>query len=422
MTNLPKYSIEMHVISGLMWGGLKTFLRYGIGVSEDYFLDKRCKRIFSTMKKFAEKQKEFDPVIVSAEFMGDGIISGKFLDELITLETGDWEVKGHLKGLMDAVFKNRFRNIVLKEMKDEPVDEVISTIQENINRYYHSRFSDWSLPKALRDTLEFVEMKMKGDIEFDFGLNTLNESLCGLFRKEMTIIAGRTSQGKSALAAFISNHLINKNKRVLYIDLETGEGPMLERFLSLRSGVTGFNIHRGRISEYELRLVAEEAARLERLPLVINDNAGITIGDIYDNAISVKADIVVVDYLQLLAGEDTVEALNRVTLGLHNMAKALNIPVIAISQLNRGVDHRENHVPTISDIRGCGGIEEKADNILMMYWPYKYDPEKPRNITKLVIGKQRHGPVGLRSLYWEPETFKFGDMTPEQEEYYGEDE
>lgn len=422
MEKTPVLSLEMSVIAGLLNAGLDKFLRYGIGISEEFFLDKRCRKVFSVMKKFAEKSKQFNPMIVSLEFVGDDSVGDRFWEAIMTADVAEWEIKGHLRGLLDTVFRNRLRTIVLKDMREETFDETILKIQEHIDRYHHSTFSDWSLSAALKRTLDFIELKMKGEVEFQFGLQTLNDTLCGLFRKEMTLIAGRTSHGKSAMAAFIANHLINCRKTVLYIDLESGEIPMLERFLSLRSGVVGFTIHNGRLSGEDLTKVAKEAAKLEKLPLYINDAASPTLGDIYDNALSVKADVVIVDYIQLLAGEDSIEALGKAALGLHHLAKNLNIPVIVISQLNRQPDHREGHIPALRDIRGYGGIEERSDNVLLMHWPFKYDPEnKPKNVTKVVIAKQKHGPIGTKSLFWEPETFKFGDMTAEQEEYYDND-
>ena len=412
------HKIEEHIISGFISGGLKAFATHGLSVNEGSFSDNRCKKLFTRIKALSAKNRFFDLVVLSEEFRGDDDITPEYLVELSGLETFSFELPSMLQSHLDQLFKQNLRKMV-GGFKDKIPEDIITELQATIWGYHSGRNFDWNLGDKLRETLEWIEEKGKGVIEYPFGLTAVDNLLGGLFRKELTVLAARPSCGKTSLAINLANNLINEGKKVLYIDLESGELSLLERFLSYRTRISGHRIHRGEVAQSEIQKLTKAASEMNKLPLVINDQSGMTVGEINNQALCIGAECVIVDYLNLVGGGDPtneVDRLGEITLGLHHMAKNLNIPVVLLAQLNRGVDHREDHRPRMSDLRGSGKIEEPADNILFLYWAYKYDSEKLENVNELIVGKQRNGPIGAEQLSWQASHFAFGDLFKGEED------
>jgi len=409
------HSIEEHIISGFINGGLKVFASHGLSVNESSFSDARCAKIFTRIKALASKNRFFDLVVLNEEFKGDSLIDTAYLMEVGLLETYSFELPSMLQSHLDQLFKANVRKCITK-FKDKAPEDIIIDLQSLIWGYHSGRTFDWNLGGKLRETLEWVEEKMKGEIEFPYGLRDVDNLLGGLFRKELTIIAARPSSGKTSFAMGLANNLINMvpaEKKVLYVDLESGELSLLERFMSLRTKISGHRIHRGEITKTELAKLTCCAARMEKKPLVINDQSGMTIGEINNQALGMGADCIIIDYLNLVGGGgdgEEVTRLGNITQAAHHMAKSLNIPVVMLAQLNRGVDHREDHRPRMSDLRGSGKIEEHADNVLFLYWAHKYDSEELEHVNTLIVGKQRNGPIGSADLAWDASHFAFGDL------------
>jgi len=413
------HKIEEHIISGFISGGLKTFATHGLSVNEKSFSDKRCEKMFTRIKALASKNRHFDLVVLSEEFKGDEDITPEYLLELSGLETFSFELPSMLQSHLDQLFKENLRRMVGK-FRDKLPEDIITELQATIWGYHSGRNFDWSLGDKLRETIDWIEEKMNGEIEYPFGLKAVDNLLGGLFRKELTVLAGRPSSGKTSFSINLANNLINIGKKVLYIDLESGELSLLERFLSYRTKISGHRIHRGEVAQSEIQKLIKAAAVMDKLPLVINDQSGMTVGEINNQALCIGAECVIVDYLNLVGGGDPtneVDRLGEITLGLHHMAKNLNIPVVLLAQLNRGVDHREDHRPRMSDLRGSGKIEEPADNILFLYWAHKYDSEELEHVNELIVGKQRNGPIGSEQLAWQASHFAFDNLFKGEDEY-----
>ena len=413
------HKIEEHIISGFINGGLKVFSTHGLSVNEKSFSDSRCEKIFSRIKALASKNRHFDLVVMASEFKGDADITPDYLMELAGLETFSFELPSMLQSHLDQLFKENLRRMV-GSFRDKIPEDIITELQATIWGYHSGRNFDWNLGDKLRETIDWVEEKMNGEIEYPYGLTAVDNLLGGLFRKELTVLAGRPSSGKTSFALNLANHLINIEKKVLYIDLESGELSLLERFLSYRTKISGHRIHRGEVAQSEIKKLVDAAAVMDKLPLVINDQSGLTVGEINNQALCIGAECVIVDYLNLVGGGDPtseVDRLGEITLGLHHMAKNLNIPVVLLAQLNRGVDHREDHRPRMSDLRGSGKIEEPADNILFLYWAHKYDSEELEHVNELIVGKQRNGPIGSEQLAWQASHFAFDDLIQGEDEY-----
>jgi replicative DNA helicase len=283
------------------------------------------------------------------------------------------------------------------------------------------------------------------------GLRDLDRKLGGLHDSDLLILAGRPSMGKTALATNIAvnaakafvpekgpdgTYKAKEGARVGFFSLEMSSDQLASRILAEFSSVASDKIRRGDINEQDFVEIYDAAGKLEQLPLYIDDTGGLTIAQVAARARRLKRmhglDLLVIDYLQLLAGskkssENRVQELTEITTGLKALAKELSVPIIALSQLSRQVESREDKRPQLSDLRESGSIEQDADVVMFVYREeYYLGRTEPREgtaehlewqekmdgvmgLAEVIIGKQRHGPIGTVKLSFQPELTRFGD-------------
>ncbi|ADJ23527.1 replicative DNA helicase [Hyphomicrobium denitrificans ATCC 51888] len=285
------------------------------------------------------------------------------------------------------------------------------------------------------------------------GLSDLDNKLGGLQRSDLIILAGRPSMGKTALATNIAYNVAKAHRAgqrsdgtaetldggiVGFFSLEMSSEQLATRILAEQAEISSEKIRRGMINEEEFRKLADVANEMSRIPLYIDQTGGITIAQLSARARKLKRqhglDLLVVDYLQLLAGSKASSSANRVqeiteiTTGLKALAKELAVPIIALSQLSRQVEQREDKRPQLSDLRESGSIEQDADVVMFVFReeyyiertkPAEGTPEFADWMTKMsaasgkaevIIGKQRHGPVGTVELSFEGQFTRFGNL------------
>ncbi|HXE02608.1 MAG TPA: replicative DNA helicase [Hyphomicrobium sp.] len=284
------------------------------------------------------------------------------------------------------------------------------------------------------------------------GLADLDNKLGGLQRSDLIILAGRPSMGKTALATNIAYNVAKayRGERradgsmetvdggiVGFFSLEMSSEQLATRILSEQTEIGSEKIRRGMIEEAEFRKLSEVASEMSRIPLFIDQTGGITIAQLSARARKLKRqhglDMLVVDYLQLLSGsksrsDNRVQEITEITTGLKALAKELNVPVMALSQLSRQVENREDKRPQLSDLRESGSIEQDADVVMFVFReeyyiertkPAEGTPEFADWMTKMsqasgkaevIIGKQRHGPVGTVELSFEGQFTRFGNL------------
>ena len=285
------------------------------------------------------------------------------------------------------------------------------------------------------------------------GLDALNTKLGGLHRSDLVILAGRPAMGKTALAtniAFSAAQRLMKDKDfgtaptesagagVAFFSLEMSADQLATRILAEQSNLSSEALRMGKISQSEFRNLARAAAELENLPLYIDDTPGLTIAALRTRARRLKRQrgigLIVVDYLQLLQGssktssENRVQEISEITRGLKTLAKELNVPVLALSQLSRAVEQREDKRPLLSDLRESGTIEQDSDIVMFVYREeYYHASKKPEDGSEkfqawlekahriegraeVVIAKQRHGATGIVPLMFHKMTTKFSDL------------
>ena len=297
------------------------------------------------------------------------------------------------------------------------------------------------------------------------GLETLNAKTGGLHHSDLVILAGRPGMGKTALATNIAFNAAQRFVRdtvedglapeksagagVAFFSLEMSADQLATRILAEQSGISSENLRMGKISQQDFRNLARAAGDLESLPLYIDDTPGLTIAALRTRARRLKRQrgvgMIVVDYLQLLQGtgksndSNRVQEISEISRGLKTLAKELNVPVLALSQLSRAVEQREDKRPQLSDLRESGSIEQDADIVLFVYREEYYvasrEPKRPMDgddakifeayeqwqrdmervyqLSELIIGKQRHGATGKVKLKFEAKITRFSDHIDE---------
>jgi replicative DNA helicase len=284
------------------------------------------------------------------------------------------------------------------------------------------------------------------------GLRDLDQRLGGLQASDLVIIAGRPGMGKTALATNIAFNIAKAYRAekaedgsmrtanggvVGFFSLEMSAEQLATRIVAEQSGISSYKIRQGKISEQEFYRLSDVAADIERMPLHIDQTGGISIAQLVARARRLKRqrglDMLVVDYLQLLSGsakkgENRVQELTEITTSLKALAKELNVPVVALSQLSRQVESRDDKRPQLSDLRESGSIEQDADVVMFVFreeyylknrepkpgteehFKWQAEMESAHGKAEVIIGKQRHGPTGTVQLQFDAEVTRFGDL------------
>ena len=275
------------------------------------------------------------------------------------------------------------------------------------------------------------------------GLEGINSKVGGLHKSDLVILAGRPGMGKTSLATNIAFAAAQRFSRdiedgiepaksagapVAFFSLEMSADQLATRILAEESGISSENLRMGKISQQEFRQLARAAAELESLPLYIDDTPGLTIAALRTRARRLKRQkgigCVVVDYLQLLQGtgrsgnDNRVQEISEISRGLKQLAKELELPVLALSQLSRAVEQREDKRPQLSDLRESGAIEQDADVVLFIYRDEVYNKQtEDRGIAEIICAKQRNGPTDTVRLRFIRELTKFENLAVDETSY-----
>ena len=300
--------------------------------------------------------------------------------------------------------------------------------------------------QALDQTIEMATNAMQSDqgiVGVPTGLTDLDEKLGGLHKSDLIILAGRPSMGKTALATNIaynaSKHILKREEKssVAFFSLEMSSEQLSTRILSEQAKIKSDDIRRGKVTEEEINRYIETSRNIYNLPLYIDETPAITIASLSNRSRRIKRlfglSLIVVDYIQLMRSssiknEGRVQEISEITQGLKALAKELSVPVVALSQLSRAVEQRDEKKPLLSDLRESGSIEQDADVVMFVFREaYYLQSKEPRpatvehaewqakmnevsHLAEIIIGKQRHGPTGNVMLEFEAMFTKFKDI------------
>ena len=310
-------------------------------------------------------------------------------------------------------FSGNFENL---ETYFEKAESEIFKIS-NLNNQENNLMSSSELVKLSLEKLEQLYTAKSEFTGIPTGFYDLDKMTSGLQPGELSILAARPSMGKTALSLNIASHIaFTEKKTIAYFSVEMPKESMMMRILGIESGVNLNNIRNGHLDNNTWPAVIQASAKVSESKLFIDDTSGISPFEIRSKARKLKSskdglDLIVIDYLQLMGMKQKFDSRERevaeISKGLKALAKELKIPVLALSQLNRGVEGRSNRRPMLSDLRESGSIEQDADVIMMIYRESYYEKETESDQAEIIIGKQRNGPTGTIRLRWDPGTGRF---------------
>lgn len=251
------------------------------------------------------------------------------------------------------------------------------------------------------------------------GFPRIDRLLGGLQRSDLIIVAGRPAMGKTSLALNIAHSAAVKNQRVAIFSLEMSNEQLVQRLIASETGISSHRLRTGKLKEDEWDKFAQATGILSDQHIFIDDTPSISAMQMRTKCRRLHAehglDLIIVDYLQLMQGdrrsENRVQEISYISRMLKGLARELNVPVIAASQLSRAVEQRGDKHPMLSDLRESGSIEQDADIVMFIYREEVYEPETPmKNIAEVIISKHRHGPTGTVELYFEKELTRFREL------------
>lgn len=401
-------------------------------VSPDDFYEKRHGIIFGGMMRLYEKHKPVDLLTLTDELKKkdelDVIGGSAYLSEL----TNYVPTAAHAEAYAELVATAAVRRRLIKasaEISEMGFDEDTST-QELLEKAEAELFSvsDQSLKQDLVslesiltesfDRLEELH-RNKGAIRgVRTGYRDLDNMTAGLQRSDLIILAARPAMGKTTLVTNLAYNVATIAKQsVLFFSLEMSKEQLVDRMLADASGVDSWNIRTGNLSDDDFSKLSEAMGEMAEAPIYIDDTPGLSVLEMRTKARrqahEAPLGLIIVDYLQLMQASgrsdgNRVQEVSEISRGLKLIARELNVPVIALSQLSRSVESRSPQIPQLADLRESGSIEQDADIVMFIYREAYYNPETEReNITDLIIAKHRNGPTGKVELYFHPERLRF---------------
>ena len=278
------------------------------------------------------------------------------------------------------------------------------------------------IAETLINTFEDIEKRHEGVVlpGIPSGFYDLDAMTSGFQRSDLVIVAGRPSMGKTAFCLNLAHNITTSYKLpVAFFSLEMSKEQIVQRLLAAEAGIESGYLRSGRISQSQWEPLSKAIGILSEMPIYIDDTPNITLTEMRSQARQLQAEIktelglIIIDYLQLMegAGDNRVQELSIITRSLKGLARELSVPVIALSQLSRGVENRTNKRPMLSDLRESGSIEQDADLVIMLYRDDYYNSDSPdRGIAEVIIAKHRNGPTGTSRLLFDSQYTRFKNL------------
>ena len=403
-------------------------------LTADHFYSDRHRAIYEAILKLSESgARGIDLVTVADRLAQTGQLEAAgglvYLDEVLTSVPHAAHAKYYAEIVREKAVQRSLIYActdVLTECYDSsrPVQEVLDTAEQKIFAISESQDGGEkiAIDQILQMAWDRIEERANSDGDatgLPTGFLDLDQKTNGFQPAELIILAARPSMGKTALVCNFAEAIADKTgKGVLLFSLEQSKLELAERFLCIRARVNGHKLRAADFDDAERHRLMVASGELNEMPLFIDDKPGRTVSQIAAIARRLKRQsdlgIVIVDYLQLVEPEDKKvpreQQIAFISRRLKFIAKELDIPVIALAQLNRGVELREDKRPRLADLRESGAIEQDADLIAFLHRPEMYDAEDRPGEAEIVIAKHRSGPTGIVTLTWRAECMRFEDF------------
>lgn len=471
------FDAEIAVIGCLLWDN-KSYEKIADFLIEDHFIDLNNKNIFKTIKRLLDKNILVTPITLKnylEENDKDSFDNYTYLNQIKDSAPSTQNAYQYARLLYDLHIKRSLigigKNIIQDTISNEEDLEGINLIENAENDLYNlsqtgSSDRKYSLfGESLKKAIDVIDQSFKREGKIaglPSGLKDLDKKLGGFHNSDLIIIAGRPSMGKTALGTNIAFNAAKKFKekedefgnkttidggKIAFFSLEMSSEQLATRVLAEQSKISGDKMRKAELNKEDFKKIAKVSSELENLNLVIDDNPILTVASLRTRARRLKRlydiDMIIIDYLQLMSGSQNVrndgrvQEISEITRGLKAIAKELNIPIIALSQLSRQVEQREDKRPQLADLRESGTIEQDSDVVMFIfresYYLERMEPvkkpdeqndrynerhqrwrelcESRYNIAEIIIAKQRHGPTGKIKTHFDPNFTKFSDLT-----------
>ncbi len=475
---LPQNLEAEQALIGALLANNKAYEKVSEFLKPQHFADKIHVKIFEVISKLLQRGHVADVITLKNYFEQEGTLQEvggfPYLLKLADSSSPLTNVEYYAQFIYDKFLRRELINtgyeIVNDAIKEDIDNDATLQIESAEKKLYDlanqgdSRGGFVNFAEALTSSVKYIEAAYQKDGKISglpTALDDLDNKIGGLNNSDLIIIAGRPAMGKTALATNIAynvadymshdNNLNPQNKGVAFFSLEMSADQLASRILATITQTNGKDMRTGKLEPAEFNRIITAAHELEKIPLYIDDTPGLTINTIRSRARRLQRNkglgLIVIDYIQLIMGSGSkknegnrVQELSEISRGLKILAKELNVPVIALSQLNRGVEQRDDKRPVMSDLRESGSIEQDADIVMFVYREnYYIQNEEPKqkanetpehlqsrieewqarcrataNIAEVIIGKQRHGPTGTAKLFWNGDYAQFGNLAKDE--------
>lgn len=403
-------------------------------ISAEDFYDPRHARIYEAASTLYERHSPIDVLTLSDQLKNSGLLDTIGGAAYLTELTNYVPTAAHVEQYAEIVAQKALRRRLIKAAQDisglsyDESMQLRELIEEAETRLFqvsqqHIKQNIISLEAILAESFERLDdlhkdkNKLRG---VPTGFKDMDAMLAGLQRADLFILAARPSMGKTALSLNLAHNVaVLAKEPVLVFSLEMSKEQLVDRLLSMESGVDAWALRTGNLTDSDFEKIGQAMGALSEAPIYIDDTPGITVSDLRTKARREAHQhplgLIIVDYLQLMSGGsrfsgdgNRVQEISEISRGLKGVARELNVPLIALSQLSRSVENRSPQIPQLADLRESGSIEQDADVVAFIYREDYYNPETDRkNITDILIKKHRNGPTGGVELYFDKEKQRF---------------
>jgi replicative DNA helicase len=422
-----------------------SFIKISDLIKPEDFYDSQHKAIFSAMRSLYDKRSPIDILTLSEQLKSQGQLDAVGGASYLTELTNTVPTAAHLEQYAEIVADKAIRRRLISASSDiaeigsdeskslqELIEEAETRLFEVSNR--HVRQDITSLESILGDSFDRLDdlHRNKGGLRgIPTGLKDLDKILAGLQRSDLIVLAARPSMGKTALMLNIGLDIATKAKQgaVLVFSLEMSKEQLVDRLLAAEAGVDAWKLRTGEgLNDQDFERISAAMGQLAEAPIFIDDTSGITVSDLRTKARRLHHQhplaAIMVDYLQLMSGgaryatsANRVQEISEISRSLKILARELNVPVVALSQLSRSVESRTPQIPQLADLRESGSIEQDADVVAFLYREEYYNPDSNRpNVTDILIKKHRNGRTGNIEIFFDMQKQRFRDLDTKHEQ------
>ncbi len=435
--SLPPQNLEAEAsLLGAILIDSDAIVKIADTISGNDFYDPRHQRIYEAVISLYEKHHAIDVLTLNDQLKNTGFLDDIGGPSYLTELTNFVPTAAHVEQYAEIVAQKALRrrlikasqgivslgfdeSKVLQELIEEAEASLFEVSQQHIKQDVVSLESILTESFDRLDELHKDKNKLRG---VPTGYGDLDAMLAGLQRSDLFILAARPSMGKTALALNIAHNVAIQSKQaVLVFSLEMSKEQLVDRLLAMESGVDAWNLRTGNLSDADFEKIGHAMGTLSEAPMYIDDTPGITVGELRTRARREAHQrplgLIIVDYLQLMSGSrssgdgNRVQEISEISRGLKGIARELNVPLMALSQLSRSVESRSPQIPQLADLRESGSIEQDADIVAFLYREDYYNPETERkNFIDILIKKHRNGPTGGVELFFDRDHQKFRSL------------